>query len=121
MSSDICLFTTESRPAVGEKKNSVTNKIINHTHSIILFNSLYKNMVSSFYITPIFAPYVLKSKNSTTEWIKSWKEQSLKSTMTHNLCLRHFNFNDSTANVFVVKMTVGKISTTEYTMNQTSF
>lgn len=36
--------------------------------------------------------------------------------VTHN-----FNFNDSRANLFVIKMAVGKISTTEYTMNQTSF
>lgn len=73
------------------------------------------------YYAYFFASYVVKSKNSTTEWIKWWKEQSLKWTMTLNLCLHHFNFNDSTANLFVIKMTVGKISTTEYTMNQTSF
>lgn len=54
--------------------------------------------------------------------------QSVKGTVPrvnhdkHKLwCLCHFNFNDSTANLFVVKMTVDKISTTEYTMNQTSF
>lgn len=44
--SDIYLFITKSWPAVAKQIYSVTNKIINHTHSIILFNSLYKNMVS---------------------------------------------------------------------------
>lgn len=31
-----------------------------------------------------------------------------KSSMTHDLCLHHFNFNDSTANLFGLKMTAGK-------------
>lgn len=35
-------------------------------------------------------------------------------SMTHNLHLDHFNFNNSTANLFGLKMTVGEISTAGY-------
>lgn len=37
-----------------------------------------------------------------------------KTSMTYDLHLHHFNFNDSTANLFRLQMTVGKISTAEY-------
>lgn len=37
-----------------------------------------------------------------------------KTSMTHDLHLHYFNFNDSTANLFGLQMTVGKISTAEY-------
>lgn len=36
------------------------------------------------------------------------------SSMTPDLHLHHFNFNDRTANLFGLKMTVGKMSTAEH-------